>query len=336
MKGIIFFVLLFLYIKISYGKKKFIPAKENVYKNYTNDVVFNNVAGELNNKVKIFCIFLSTPKNKKSRIRHQKNTWVKRCNAYIYASGKEDANIPAIKAYRDDHYRFSYAKIDHAFKYVYKHYINEYDWFLKIDCDTYVVMENLRMLLLDKDPNKPYYSGFQFNLKESKDKNFRYHHGGSGYVMSKKTLSLLVTNGLGNKKYCNIKDHGFEDLEIGICLYNLKLKLNDGRDKYGRILYLPIALDQALSPYNNNHKSYYLSERSIFKYPNGIEAMSEYPIAFHKVYGETMYMLEYLIYHMHVAGLRNPMLIQSNENVTETTESIMKTISSYSSNYYKN
>uniref|UniRef100_A0A0N5BM56 N-acetylgalactosaminide beta-1,3-galactosyltransferase n=1 Tax=Strongyloides papillosus TaxID=174720 RepID=A0A0N5BM56_STREA len=336
MKAIIFIILLFLYIEISYGKKKFIPAKENIYTNYTNDVVFNNVAGELNNKVKVFCIFLTTPKNKISRIRHQKNTWVKRCNAYIYASGSDDEDIPAIKAYRKDHYKFSYGKMQYAFKYVYKHYKDKYDWFLRIDCDTYVVMENLRMLLLNKDPNKHYYSGFQLTYKPSGlPKDFQYPQGGS-YVMSKKTLSLLVTKGLGNKKYCRIKDDGFEDVEIGICLYNLKVKLNDGRDKYGRILYLPFEIDQALTPYKTRHKKIFLSKRSLFKYPNGIGAMSEYPISFHKVYGETMYMLEYLIYHMHVAGLRNPMLIPNNENVPETSKSIIETIRSYSSNYYKN
>uniref|UniRef100_A0A0K0EJ35 N-acetylgalactosaminide beta-1,3-galactosyltransferase n=1 Tax=Strongyloides stercoralis TaxID=6248 RepID=A0A0K0EJ35_STRER len=336
MKLYLLFIIFLIYIKICDGRKKFIPAKINNYLNYTNDVVFNKVFGELNNKVKVFCIFLTTPKNKNSRIIHQKNTWVKRCNAYIYASGKQDRTLPAIKAYKDDHYKFSYAKMATVFKYVYSNYVNQYDWFLKIDCDTYVVMENLKMLLLNKNPNEHYYSGFQFNLNNWKDTNFRYHHGGSGYVMSKKTFSSLVTDGLGNKKYCRIRDEGYEDLEIGLCLYNLKIKINDGRDKYGKILYLPIALSDALTPYKNDKKDYYLSERSIFKYPNGIKAMSNYPIAFHKVEGNTMYMLEYLIYHMNVAGLRNPMLIPENENVDKEAESIMEKISNYSSTYYKN
>ncbi|CEF69988.1 Glycoprotein-N-acetylgalactosamine 3-beta-galactosyltransferase 1 [Strongyloides ratti] len=336
MKIFVLIILFLIYIKNCNGKKNFIPAEKNHYVNYTNDVVFNKVAGELNNKVKVFCIFLTTPKNKNTRVIHQKKTWIKRCNAYIYASGKEDRSLPAIKAYKDDHYRFSYAKMSTVFKYVYKNYIDQYDWFLKIDCDTYVVMENLRMLLLNKNPNEHYYSGFQFNLDGWKDKNFHYHHGGSGYVMSKKTLSLLVTKGLGNKKYCRIKDHGFEDLEIGMCLYNLKVKINDGRDKNGKILYLPIDLNSALTPFYNKKRDYYLSERSIFKYPNGIEAMSKYPIAFHKVNGETMYMLEYLIYHLNVAGLRNPMLIPDNEDVDKESQLIMEKISYYSSNFYKN
>uniref|UniRef100_A0A0N5A2A7 N-acetylgalactosaminide beta-1,3-galactosyltransferase n=1 Tax=Parastrongyloides trichosuri TaxID=131310 RepID=A0A0N5A2A7_PARTI len=299
------------------------------------DVVFNKVAGELNNKIKIFCIFLTTPKNRIIRIRHQKNTWVKRCNAYIYASGAEDNTIPSIKAYKDDHYRFSYAKMTNGFRYVYKHYGDKYDWFLKIDCDTYVVMENLRMSLYNRNPEKHYYSGFQFNLPTSKDKTFKYHHGGSGYVMSKKTFATLVTKGLGNKDHCRIKDNGYEDLEIGICLHSLKIKAADGRDKDGKIAWLPIYLEKALTPYNNYEKHYYLHVRSVHKYENGLESLSQYPIAFHRVKGDSMYLLEYLLYRANVAGLRNPMLIPEHENAVEESESVLQQISHYSDHFYK-
>uniref|UniRef100_A0A0K0FPA0 Integrase catalytic domain-containing protein n=1 Tax=Strongyloides venezuelensis TaxID=75913 RepID=A0A0K0FPA0_STRVS len=93
----------------------------------------------------------------------------------------------------------------HAFKYVYEHYIDKYDWFMRIDCGTCVVMENLRILFLDKDPNEHYYSGFNLTYKLSRlPKDFQYPRGRS-YIKSSKTFSPLVTKGLGNKKYCKIR-----------------------------------------------------------------------------------------------------------------------------------
>jgi glycoprotein-N-acetylgalactosamine 3-beta-galactosyltransferase len=61
------------------------------------------------------------------------------------------------------------AKTKEAFKYVYKKHLNEYDWFMKADDDTYVIVENLRYFLHDKDPKSPTYYGLKryiFRIKE--------------------------------------------------------------------------------------------------------------------------------------------------------------------------
>ena len=43
--------------------------------------------------------------------------------------------------------------------YLSQHYLDKFDWFLKADDDTYVVVANLRAYLSLFDPNKPYYMG---------------------------------------------------------------------------------------------------------------------------------------------------------------------------------
>ena len=52
-----------------------------------------------------------------------------------------------------------WAKTKEAFKYAYHHHFEEYDWFAKMDDDTYMVVENLRHFLSDKNPREARYYG---------------------------------------------------------------------------------------------------------------------------------------------------------------------------------
>ena len=52
----------------------------------------------------------------------------------------------------------------HAFKYMYDNHINEADWFMKADDDTFAIMENLRYFLSDKNPSDAVYYGHHFNV----------------------------------------------------------------------------------------------------------------------------------------------------------------------------
>ena len=86
-----------------------------------------------------------------------------------------------------------------AWKYLHKHYIKDYDFFVKVDTDTYLVVENLLEFLSDKDPSKPYYYG---HLYTPKNWNFAFPTGGPGEVLTKEALRLLVTEALVKHDDC--------------------------------------------------------------------------------------------------------------------------------------
>lgn len=55
-------------------------------------------------------------------------------------------------------------KMRKALEYVYNRLNNSYDWVLKADDDTFVIMENLKHFLSLVDPQLPVYAGFHLKV----------------------------------------------------------------------------------------------------------------------------------------------------------------------------
>ena len=113
-----------------------------------------------------------------------------------------------------------------SFDYIYTHYLDEADWFVKADDDTYVIMENLRYLLSAHHPDQLAYFGHHFKAVVSQG----YMSGGAGYVISREALRRF-----GNRSadLCR-EDGGAEDVEFGKCLEKLQVPPKDSRDKLGQ------------------------------------------------------------------------------------------------------
>lgn len=59
------------------------------------------------------------------------------------------------------------AKVRLALSIAYNTFNDEFDWVLKADDDTYVIMENLRHILAKEEPTQPLYMGFQMKVLAS-------------------------------------------------------------------------------------------------------------------------------------------------------------------------
>lgn len=145
------------------------------------------LAKQLHNDVRVLCWIMTSPKNHQKKARHVKRTWGSRCNKILFMSsvhGNKDfyhyfhiqINLIIVMFYSmniDDEIdsvalpvkegrNNLWAKTKEAFKYIYEHHLNDADWFLKADDDTYVIMENLRYMLYPYSASYPIYFGCKF------------------------------------------------------------------------------------------------------------------------------------------------------------------------------
>lgn len=140
-------------------------------------------------------------------IRH---TWGDRCAKLIFFTDNgPDISDPSLEVYPlDGHDPRSWSGMQTAIKTISSAgYLRQYKWFLKVEHDTYVVMENLAYYLSVFDFNTPHYFGHPCSLWST-----RYNSGGAGYVLSqaalRKVLSLML------KGHCE-KSFTAEDVNIG-------------------------------------------------------------------------------------------------------------------------
>jgi glycoprotein-N-acetylgalactosamine 3-beta-galactosyltransferase len=257
-------------------------------------VVKHDTAEFLKKKVRVLCWIMTSPDTLRTKAIHVKNTWGQRCNTLLFFSSKDDAEFPAIGIKTEEGREHLTAKTMHAFSYIYEHHINDADWFMKADDDTYVIVENLRLLLAEHSPDEPVFFGHHFHVIVQPQ---GYFSGGAGYVLSKEALKRFGQTGFHNHSLCH-EDSGAEDVEMGQCMQNLGVKTGQSYDKQGRSRF------HCLTMGNHLHRQYpdwYLQYDS-HGAKSGIDSISEYPISFHYVDPNEMLSLEYYTHRLRTHG----------------------------------
>lgn len=191
-------------------------------------------------------------------------------------------------------------------KFIHRNYIDEYDWFIKADDDTFLIVENLRFLLAAYLPDEPIYFGHKFNTTG-------YFSGGSDYVMSRQTVRIFVEKVLTNpiifhkreaqKSPCHVEtDWQNEDWSMASCLENYDIYAGDSRDLIKRDGFFPFLPQGPLSgkPDSSNwhwQQKYYFNDE-------GLNAYSNYSISYHYISSNYQYDLYFLTYRLQIYGIK--------------------------------
>ena len=74
-------------------------------------------------------------------------------------STEEDSSLGAIKLDVEDGRDGLWTKVKLGFQHVYENHFDNFDWFMKADDDTFVIIENLKDMLSEYDTNDPIHFG---------------------------------------------------------------------------------------------------------------------------------------------------------------------------------
>ncbi|VDK18097.1 unnamed protein product [Anisakis simplex] len=252
---------------------------------------------ELFKNVRVYCWIMTSTNNTRKKAVNVNATWANRCNKHVFMTAAQVDGLPTVDLNVTEGREYLWMKTKEAFKHIYNNELHDYDWFLKADDDTFVIMENLRFMLLAYSADDPIYFGCKFKAFLSQG----YMSGGAGYVLSREAVKRFVEDALPDPRKCKAKNTGAEDVELGKCLQNVAVIAGDSRDSQNRHRMLPFSPQSHVASNHTQPKWFY--KYMYYSYKQGTECCSDYVISFHYVNAPMMYALNYIIYHVRAFGL---------------------------------
>lgn len=179
----------------------------------------------------IFCFVETSQKYHETRVPPVWSSWLNKCDhGRIFTSTQiqNRQNISHSTVYRNlnDGYFQLFYKTIWSFYFAYKDISNQFDWYLKADDDTLVIMNNLRKYLATLDPKRAHYLGV--TMKYSYD----FYQAGAIYILSNEAVRRFVEKAYGDVEKCPYFYD--EDAGLGRCLYSIGIISEDTRDENGR------------------------------------------------------------------------------------------------------
>ncbi|KAG7340752.1 Fringe-like protein [Nitzschia inconspicua] len=255
--------------------------------------------------IKVFCAIYTHAGNR-NQIAAIRQTWGKRCDGFMAASTETNhdtatVHIPHQGPYQGQYKGIWQKEVRSMVAYFHDNFIEDYDYLFLSGDDTYVIMENLKVFLLEKskeiEVESPYFytgartHGIWAKNKKGYDPTFFYMGGGAGYVLSRNTVRSIVQNVF---PHCLADTVGSaEDVYMAHCLRNLlNITGLDSRDDQERdrfIQYdplrraaLPNSADRTFMRFVRLQNTW-LAEHHNWTAKYGIQSIAPSVISFHMI-----------------------------------------------------
>ncbi|UJR38581.1 hypothetical protein I4U23_031245 [Adineta vaga] len=268
---------------------------------------------------RLFCFVLTNQENLENRGRATYETWGHRCGRFILITrlnssrsytifDNEQINpfeenqlpIQYIPTLPNETYSHLSDKVRETLLFLYKVYPN-YDWYLKADDDTYIIIENLLRFLIStiKRLPRPILYGYRF-------REDYYVSGGSGYIVTREGLNLFGSYMNDNSTY-SLCNSTMEDMMIGLCFQRIfsfaspeqtkdLILVGETIDNQGRERFHPLTFRVHFNGPSNKTKREWIHFRAFHHTLFGYEALSETTISFHYTSPAEMYEIDSFLY----------------------------------------
>jgi glycoprotein-N-acetylgalactosamine 3-beta-galactosyltransferase len=240
---------------------------------------------------KILCMIYTMQEAHETRVRAIRETWAGACDGFLAFSTKSDPRIPAISIPHDgkEEYSNMWQKVRSIWRFVSKHYADDFDFFLLGGDDLFVLPQNLRAYLatLPGSPDEQHhFVGRRLHGHDDKvDANY-FNSGGAGYALSRKTLKGLAEH-LDDLVCDPVRHTAMEDVLVAQCLRRtLGVGLTDTRDDQGRERFHPLSPGSHYTwrpPKEGAKKNWYAEYNKEWGIQLGAECCAPDSVSFHYI-----------------------------------------------------
>lgn len=190
---------------------------------------------------KVFCA-VHTNHGNFNRTKAIAETWGQHCDGYMSSSTfthRPTGTVHIPHRGQEGKYGTIWQKVRSMLVYLYDNFLDEYDYFHICGDDTFLIVENLKYFLSSArvvndtaSGTLPLFAGGWirpfWKMKKILYQDFYYNGGGPGYTLNRAALTKIVEEGLPQ---CSPDaEVSYEDLNIGLCFWQLGIRPYDTRD----------------------------------------------------------------------------------------------------------